>query len=200
MILFRPRAVDFQAAMRQIQLFDDYAEMDNYLIDYHNLHNIITKPEQVYTSLSSSDELRDTKSGWLHSRYICFGNIPLGIYDSQTLDFIKKPRLEIETDPQGGLKCQFELMNEGFIFFLGNDPWYGQSKMVGFKINAMGQPLFRKDNIPVTRQDFIHALNFYIAGHAIQKLEARKKRQAATQLMKEQRRHHEQETSLEPPD
>lgn len=197
MILFRPRAADFQSAMRQIQLFDSFNEMDDYLIDFHNLHNIITRQEQVYKTFSSSDELQDTKSGWLHSRYICFGNIPLGIYDSKTLDPIKKPRLEIETDPQGGLKCQFDLMDEGFIFFLGNDPWYGQSKMVGFKRSAMGQPFCRKDNVPVTRQDFTHALNYYIASQAIQKLEARRKRQDAIQLMKEERKNHGQgKTSL----
>ena len=32
MILFRPRAADFQTAMRQIQLFDSFNEMDDYLI------------------------------------------------------------------------------------------------------------------------------------------------------------------------
>lgn len=197
MILFRPRAADFQTAMRQIQLFDSFNEMDDYLIDYHNLHNIITSQEQVYTTFSHSDELKDTKSGWLHSRYICLGNIPLGIYDSKTLDPIKKPHLEIETDPQGGLKCQFDLIDEGFIFFLGNDQWYGQSKLVGFKRNDMSQPLCRKDNMPVTRQDFIYALNYFIASQAIKKLEAQKKRQNAIQLMKEQRKNHGQgKTSL----
>ena len=192
MVLYRPRAADFQTAMRQIQLFDNFVEMDNYLIDYHNLHNIITKDDQVYTTFSSSDELRDTKSGWLHSRYICLGNIPLGIYDSKTLDPIKKPHLEIETDPQGGLTCQFDLIDEGYIFFLGNDQWYGQSKLVGFKRNDMSQPLCRKDNVPVTRQDFIYALNYFIASQAIKKLEAQKKRQNAIQLMKEQRKNHGQ--------
>ena len=197
MILFRPRAADFQTAMRQIQLFDSFNEMDDYLIDYHNLHNIITSQEQVYTTFSHSDELKDTKSGWLHSRYICLGNIPLGIYDSKTLDPIKKPHLEIETDPQGGLKCQFDLIDEGFIFFLGNDQWYGQSKLVGFKRNDMVQPFCRKDNVPVTRQDFIYALNHFIASQAIKKLEAQKKRQDAIQLMKEQRKNHgEVKTSL----
>ena len=197
MILFRPRAADFQTAMRQIQLFDSFNEIDDYLIDYHNLHNIITRQEQVYTTFSHSDELKDTKSGWLHSRYICLGNIPLGIYDSKTLDPIKKPHLEIETDPQGGLKCQFDLIDEGFIFFLGNDQWYGQSKLVGFKRNDMSQPLCRKDNVPVTRQDFMYALNYFIASQAIKKLEAQKKRQDAMQLMKEQRKNHGQgKTSL----
>ena len=197
MILFRPRAADFQTAMRQIQLFDSFNEMDDYLIDYHSLHNIITSQEQVYTTFSHSDELKDTKSGWLHSRYICLGNIPLGIYDSKTLDPIKKPHLEIETDPQGGLKCQFDLIDEGFIFFLGNDQWYGQSKLVGFKRNDMSQPLCRKDNVPVTRQDFMYALNYFIASQAIKKLEAQKKRQDAMQLMKEQRKNHGQgKTSL----
>ena len=134
---------------------------------------------------------------WLHSRYICLGNIPLGIYDSKTLDPIKKPHLEIETDPQGGLKCQFDLIDEGYIFFLGNDPWYGESKLVGFKRNDMVQPFCRKDNVPVTRQDFIYALNHFIASQAIKKLEAQKKRQDAIQLMKEQRKNHGQgKTSL----
>ena len=197
MILFRPRAADFQTAMRQIQLFDSFNEMDDYLIDYHSLHNIITSQEQVYTTFSHSDELKDTKSGWLHSRYICLGNIPLGIYDSKTLDPIKKPHLEIETDPQGGLKCQFDLIDDGFIFFLGNDQWYGQSKLVGFKRNDMAQSFCRKDNVPVTRQDFIYALNHFIASQAIKKLEAQKKRQDAMQLMKEQRKNHGQgKTSL----
>ena len=197
MILFRPRAADFQTAMRQIQLFDSFNEMDDYLIDYHSLHNIITSQEQIYTTFSHSDELKDTKSGWLHSRYICLGNIPLGIYDSKTLDPIKKPHLEIETDPQGGLKCQFDLIDDGFIFFLGNDQWYGQSKLVGFKRNDMAQSFCRKDNVPVTRQDFIYALNHFIASQAIKKLEAQKKRQDAMQLMKEQRKNHGQgKTSL----
>ena len=134
---------------------------------------------------------------WLHSRYICLGNIPLGIYDSKTLDPIKKPHPEIETDPQDGLKCQFDLIDDGFIFFLGNDQWYGQSKLVGFKRNDMSQPLCRMDNVPVTQQDFIYALNHFIASQAIKKLEAQKKRQDAIQLMKEQRKNHGQgKTSL----
>jgi hypothetical protein len=51
--------------------------------------------------------------------------------------------------------------------------------------------------VPVTRQDFIYALNYFIASQAIKKLEAQKKHQDTIQLMKEQKKNHGQgKTSL----
>ena len=56
MTTFRPKATDFQTAMRQIQLFDNFLEMDDYPIDYHNLR-IITRQEQVWLNYVDANKI-----------------------------------------------------------------------------------------------------------------------------------------------
>ena len=44
MLLYRPRAITYEDAMKQVLLFDDLPEMNRFLRNYHNL------PEQSTTA------------------------------------------------------------------------------------------------------------------------------------------------------
>ncbi|ORT99405.1 hypothetical protein D081_1957 [Anaerovibrio sp. JC8] len=175
MVLYRPRAKDYAMAMRNLKIFDSPTEMDNYLIHFHNLYNLIDDDYFPKIIVPSKEEKADHRNGWLHSRYVLLGNVPLGIFDSDTLERIKKPLLEIEDDGNGGLKCQFEILNEGYIFFLGSDQWYGHTTMLGYKRSNMTAPCARVDDIAVNSDAFTQALEHFIAERAIKIVETQRK-------------------------
>ena len=103
------------------------------------------------------------------------GNVPLGIFDYETLGRIHKPQLKIEDDGNGGLKCQFEILDEGYIFFLGSDQWYGHTSMLGYKRSNMSSPCARVDDIAVNSVAFTQALEHFIAERAIKIVETQRK-------------------------
>ncbi|KHM51363.1 hypothetical protein NZ47_10955 [Anaerovibrio lipolyticus] len=175
MVLYRPRAKDYTMAMQNLKIFDTPLDMEKYLVHFHNLYNLLDKPDEPYILVPSKEEKADHRNGWLHSRYVLLGNVPLGIFDYETLDRIKKPRLEIEDDGNGGLKCQFEILDEGYIFFLGSDQWYGHTTMLGYKRSDMTAPCARVDDIAVNPDAFTQALEHFIAERAIKIVEVQKK-------------------------
>ncbi len=175
MVLYRPRAKDYAIAMRNIKIFDNPLDMAKYLVNFHNLYNLLDKPDEPYILVPSRKEKADHRNGWQHSRYVLLGNIPLGIFDCETLGRIKKPQLDIEDDGNGGLKCQFEILNEEYIFFLGSDQWYGHTTMLGYKCSDMTAPCARVDDIAVNPDAFTQALEHFIAERAIKLVELQKK-------------------------
>ena len=184
MILYRPRAANYHEAMRNIRLFSTNPEMNKYIISYHNLYNLMKSPLDSFLLTPGNEVIPDERNGWMHSKYICLGNTPLGIYDSDTLDGIKRPLLQIEADSQCGLKCQFDMMGETYLFFAGMDQWSNQTKCIGYKSNNMDAPFFRLDNVAITREDFAQTLYCFIAKQAIKKVQAQQKRQQDIEGMK----------------
>ena len=177
MVLFRPRAKDYTMAMRNLKIFDKPIDMDKYLVHFHNLYNLLENPKDINIFFPSREEKADKRNGWLHSRYILLGNVPLGIFDADTLQRIKKPQLDIVDDGSGGLKCQFEILNEGYIFFLGADQWYGHTTMLGYKCSDMTAPCARVDDISVNADAFTQAMEHFIADRAIKIVAAQRKLQ-----------------------
>lgn len=174
MVLYRHRAKDYALAMRNLKIFDSPTEMDNYLIHFHNLYNLIDDDYFPKIIVPSKEERADHRNGWLHSRYVLLGNVPLGIFDYETLGRIHKPQLNIEDDGNGGLKCQFEILDEGYIFFLGSDQWYGHTTMLGYKRSNMSSPCARVDDIAVNSDAFTQALEHFIAERAIKIVETQR--------------------------
>ncbi len=119
--------------------------------------------------------MNDDRNGWKHSRYVFLGNTPLGIFDSGTLRDIKKTHLQIREDDTGGLSCQFRLTDKEYIFFLGIGLWQTTSHCQGFLCHQMAQPLFRMDDIPITREAFTQLLNNFIAETAIKEVQTAEK-------------------------
>ena len=184
MLLYRPRAASYHEAMRHVRLFSTPLEMNNYIIGYHNLYNLLRSPSDMFLLKTGNELIPDNRNGWMHSRYICLGNTPLGIYDGETLEDIKRPLLKIDVYNQNGLKCQFDLMGETYLFFVGIDQWTTQSKCIGYKNDQMELPFFRLDNVPITRDDFTQTLYCFIAQRAIKKVQAQQKRQQDIEAMK----------------
>ena len=91
----------------------------------------------------------------------------MGIFDANTLSTVRMPHLTVNNDINGGLKCQFNLLNEDYIFFLGTDQWSEHSKCVGFKCRLMNQPIFQCEDLPVMRAVFRQAIETFIARTAI---------------------------------
>ena len=176
MILYRPRANDYYSAMHDFAIFNTVLEMEKHIIDFHNLYNLLPSSSEPYILTASEEEKADKRNGWLHSRYICLGNTPLGVFDAVTLANVKKPKLEIEEDTQGGLKCQFELLGEKYLFFLDNDPWYGQTKMLGYMCSNMSIPHCRLDDVPVSREAFTLVLEQFIGRRAVKVLQTPKRK------------------------
>ncbi|WP_027407626.1 hypothetical protein [Anaerovibrio sp. RM50] len=177
MVLYRPRAKDYAHAMRNLKIFDNPHDMGKYLIHFHNLYNLIEDPNSPMLITADMEEKADHRNGWLHSHYVMLGNVPLGIFDVETLRCVKKPKLEIEEDGSGGLKCQFEILDEGYIFFLGADQWYGHTTMLGYKRSNMSSPYARVDDIAVNPDAFTQALEHFIADRAIKIVQGRMKQQ-----------------------
>ena len=98
MVLYRPRAKDYTMAMQNLKIFDTPLDMEKYLVHFHNLYNLLTDPNGINIFKQSLEEKADKRNGWLHSRYIMLGNVPLGIFDYETLGRMKRPRLETEDD------------------------------------------------------------------------------------------------------
>ena len=175
MVLYRPRAKDYTMAMQNLKIFDTPLDMEKYLVHFHNLYNLLTDPNGINIFKQSLEEKADKRNGWLHSRYIMLGNVPLGIFDYETLGRMKRPRLETEDDGNGGLKCQFEILDERYIFFLGSDQWYGHTTLLGYKCSDMTAPCARVDDIAVNPDAFTQALEHFIAERAIKLVEVQKK-------------------------
>lgn len=169
MVLYRPCAKDYYEAMRHLKLFDTVRDVQNYIINYHNLYNIVEATKTEYIIHGDGREINDERNGWQHSRLLLLGTVPMGVYDAETLRTIEKPKLYMDDDPNGGLKCHFELLGEEYIFFLGVDQWYGNTKMLGYKCKFMSQPYCRCDDIPVTREDFTQEIIKSIATIALKK-------------------------------
>ena len=186
MVLYRPRAENYYEAIRHLKLFDSTVDMNKYIIDYHNLYNFLIGPNKVSPLRGGDEEIQDTRSGWLHSRYIMLGNTPLGIFDSETLRCVPKPRLRIEEDYQNGLNCQFTLLDSTYIFFLGMDQWANTTQCTGYNIKDMQHKIFRKDNLAINRTTFLQLLHQFIADKAIKKIQADEK---AAQLHKKKSVH-----------
>lgn len=172
MVLYRPRAADYQEAMQHIKLFDSTFEMGKYVVDYHNLYNL-RQPGNMPPPIlrANSKTFPDERSGWLHSQYLCLGNTPLGIYDAITLQYIQRPRLYIQDEPCGGLSCHFQLMDTQYSFYLGLDEWQGITQCQGYCGHYIGQPFFRKTDIPITKAAFAQLLNNLVADMAIKKIQ-----------------------------
>ncbi|WP_085024482.1 hypothetical protein [Anaerovibrio sp. JC8] len=179
MVLYRPRMADYHEAMRHIKIFDEVQDLNRYVVNFHNLYNIAAATKTDFLLHGDGREMNDERNGWKHSRYIFLGNTPLGIFDSSTLRDIKKPRLQIKEDDNGGLSCQFQLTDKEYIFFLGIGLWQTTSQCQGFLCRQMGHPIFRKDDIPITREAFTQLLTNFIAETAIREIQTAEK---ATQL------------------
>ncbi|WP_407397861.1 hypothetical protein [Anaerovibrio sp.] len=175
MVLYRPRAKDYTMAMQNLKIFGTPLDMEKYLVHFHNLYNLIDDDCFPKIIVTSKEEKADHRNGWLHSRYVLLGNVPLGIFDYETLGRIHKPQLNIEDDGNGGLKCQFEILDEGYIFFLGSDQWYGHTTMLGYKCSNMAAPCARVDDIAVNSDAFTQALEHFIAERAIKIVETQRK-------------------------
>ncbi|WP_143272144.1 hypothetical protein [Anaerovibrio sp. JC8] len=175
MVLYRPRMADYHEAMRHIKIFDQVPEVNRYIMNFHNLYNIAEATKADFLLHGDGQEMNDERNGWKHSRYIFLGNTPLGIFDSSTLRDIKKPRLQIKEDYTGGLSCQFQITDKEYIFFLGIDLWQTTSRCQGFLCRQMGHPLFRMDDIPITREAFTQLLTNFIAETAIREIQTAEK-------------------------
>lgn len=170
MVLYRPRANTYKEAMGQVKLFPDTIAMDHYIIQYHNLYNLIQPGGG--TSILSSDgrQIPDSRNGWLHSQYIYLGSTPLGIFDSVTLDRIPLPELVIENDFMEGLKCQFSLLDHTYMFLLGMDQWSNLTQCLGFNTKEMHRAVFRRDNVSIDHDTFIRLMHEFIMEKALHKV------------------------------
>ena len=167
MVLFRHRAASYEEAMKTVRLFGSMSAMYHYLIAFHNLYNLEDTSQQQRLLTGNQKELRDKRNGWLHSHLIMLGNVPLGIFDNTTLTDIPLPKLSLEKDTDGSLKCQFTLLDKTYLFLLGMDQWSNSTRCLGFKITNMQQPLFRQDNVEVDYECFTHLLHEFIMNTAL---------------------------------
>ncbi len=167
MVLYRPRASSYDEAMKQLKIFDNLLEVNRYIIQFHNLYNLLDQNSFGQLLTLSRDEKHDTRNGWLHSRYIFMGNILLGILDAETLFSLKKPQLTIYDDSQGGLRCQFTLLEQKYSFFLGMDQWTNSTQCQGFRQDNARCPIYRMDNVDITHTAFTQILYEFIARQSL---------------------------------
>ncbi len=169
MLLYRPRAITYEDAMKQVLLFDDLPEMNRFLRNYHNL------PEQS-TTAGSQPILRadctimeDHRNGWLSSQYICIGNYPIGIFDRHTLESIKRPRYDIMRGLTDGYECHFHFIDKDYSFHVGIDTWEEISRCLGYCHDKI---IFRQDHVSVDRETLSNIVRDFIIRTAMNHLKS----------------------------
>ena len=77
MILYRPRAKDYALAMHNLKIFDSPLDMAKYLVNFHNLYNLLTDPNGINIFKQSLEEKADKGTAGCTPAILCWVMYPL---------------------------------------------------------------------------------------------------------------------------